>query len=96
MSARRVLATVATLAAAVFVLAGCVTSGTVSGKSYDDSYVSCVGTRCSDYDECWLLELRDDRGNEGNICVPQEEWDSTDVGDFYDGPTVQREVRYVR
>ena len=79
-------------------LAGCVTSGTVTGKSYDDAYVSCVSQgsaqRCTDYDECWRLDLRNARGNrmsrEGDVCVPHEVWESTEVGEFYDGPTVRR------
>jgi len=98
MSARRVLATTVTLAAAALVLAGCLTSGTVTGKSHDDSYVSCVSQgpaqRCTNYDECWRLELRNDQGTrmsrEGDVCVPREEWERTDVGEFYDGPTVRR------
>jgi len=96
MSARRVLTTVATLAAAALVLAGCVTSGTVTGKSHDPAYVSCTGTPvvCSPRDECWHLALRNDQGDrmvrEGDVCVPRAEWESADVGDFYDGPTVIR------
>ena len=95
MSAGRVLTAAATLAAAL-VLAGCVTSGTVTGKSYDLAYDSCVGTPvvCSPRDGCWHLGLRHDQGDrmvrEGDVCVPREEWDSASVGEFYDGSTVRR------
>ena len=95
MSARRVLATTVPLAAAL-VLAGCVTSGTVTGKSHDPAYDSCVGTPvvCSPPDECWHLGLRNDQGDrmvrEGDVCVPRQEWERTGVGEFYDGPTVIR------
>lgn len=78
-------------------LAGCVTSGIVTGKVYDDPYTACSAPRpgqpagyCNDYDECWSLALRNDQGKEGAVCVSQDSWESTDVGDFYDGPTVQR------
>ena len=95
MSAGRVWTAAATLAAAL-VLAGCVTSGTVTEKSYDPAYDSCVGTPvvCSPRNECWHLGLRNDQGNrmvrEGDVCVPHEEWDSASVGESYDGPTVRR------
>ena len=95
MSAGRVLSAAATLAVAL-VLAGCVTSGTVTGKSYDLAYDSCVGTPvvCSPRDGCWHLGLRHDQGDrmvrEGDVCVPRQEWERTSVGEFYDGPTVIR------
>ena len=97
MSAGRVLTAAAPLAAAL-VLAGCVTSCTVTEKTYDDAYVSCVSQgsaqRCTNYDECWHLALRNDQGDrmvrEGDVCVPRQEWERTSVGEFYDGPTVIR------
>jgi len=94
-SAGRVLSAAATLAAAL-VLAGCVTSGTVTEKSYDPAYDSCTGTPvvCSPRDGCWHLGLRNDRGDrmvrEGDVCVPRQEWERVGVGEFYEGPTVIR------
>ena len=36
------------------------------------------------HDECWGLHLRNDRGDEGDVCVDRGTWDKTEVGDFVD------------
>lgn len=35
--------------------------------------------------ECWELEIRDDKGNEHEVCVSEREWDKWNVGDRYPG-----------
>ncbi len=87
---------VATLVAAL-VLAGDDTSGTVVGKSFRSGYMNCVvgnpftaGDTCQEYDACWQLSLRSDRGDTTHVCVPRELWRGVDVGEFYSGPTVRR------
>lgn len=91
MTARRVLAASAG-ATAVLVLAGCVTSGTVTEKSYRAPFVSCVGTPivCTPIDACWRLHLLSERGDLGEVCVPRQEWEAADVGEFYDGSGAKR------
>lgn len=36
-------------------------------------------------DEDWKLKLRNEEGEEGTVEVPQEYWDATEVGDYFEG-----------
>ena len=88
MSARRLSARAVVVAgAAALLLSGCVSSGTVTDKSYSEPYTFCGGTPvvCHDEDECWQLHLRSNRGDLGEVCVPREVWESHPVGSYYEG-----------
>ena len=82
--------TSALVACLMLLLAGCVTSGTVTEKSSDLGRVSCSfdPLDCDHTGGCWRLHLEDEQGHTGRVCVPLEQWLLTDVGDYYDGPTV--------
>ncbi|MDQ3599860.1 MAG: hypothetical protein M3408_01105 [Actinomycetota bacterium] len=82
--------TAALVAGLMLLLAGCVTSGTVTEKSSDLGRVSCSfdPLDCDHTGGCWRLHLEDAQGRTGRVCVPVEDWLLTDVGDYYDGPTV--------
>ena len=84
--------TSALVAGLMLLLAGCVTSGTVTEKSSDLGRVSCSfdPLDCDHTGGCWRLHLEDAQGRTGRVCVPVEDWLLTDVGDYYDGPTVTR------
>jgi hypothetical protein len=74
----------------MLLLAGCITSGIVTEKSSDLGRVSCSfdPLDCNHSGECWRLHLENEQGRTGRVCVPLEDWLLTDVGDYYDGPTV--------
>jgi hypothetical protein len=82
--------TSALVAGLMLLLTGCVTSGTVTEKSSDLGRVSCSfdPLDCDHTGGCWRLHLEDAQGRTGRVCVPVEDWLLTDVGDYYDGPTV--------
>ena len=82
--------TSALVAGLMLLLAGCITSGTVTEKSSDLGRVSCSfdPLDCDHSGECWRLHLENEQGRTGRVCVPVEDWLLTDVGDYYDGPTV--------
>jgi len=82
--------TSALVAGLMLLLAGCITSGTVTEKSSDLGRVSCSfdPLDCDHSGECWRLHLENEQGRTGRVCVPLEDWLLTDVGDYYDGPTV--------
>ncbi len=82
--------TLTLVAGLMLLLAACVTSGTVTEKSSDLGRVSCSfdPLDCDHSGECWRLHLEDAQGRTGRVCVPLEDWLLTDVGDYYDGPTV--------
>jgi hypothetical protein len=84
--------TSALVAGLMLLLAACVTSGTVTEKSSDLGRVSCSfdPLDCDHTGGCWRLHLEDAQGRTGRVCVPVEDWLLTDVGDYYDGPTVVR------
>ena len=84
--------TSALVAGLMLLLAACVTSGTVTEKSSDLGRVSCSfdPLDCDHTGGCWRLHLEDAQGRTGRVCVPVEDWLLTDVGDYYDGPTVTR------
>jgi hypothetical protein len=74
----------------MLLLGACITNGTVTEKSSDLGRVSCSfdPLDCDHSGECWQLHLEDAQGRTGRVCVPLEDWLLTDVGDYYDGPTV--------
>ncbi len=99
--ARRALGALVTGAAAVATLVGCGASseGTVVAKNQDAYAYACQqgGTvtgpgavpawgACSE-PACWRLVVRDGDGNTYEPCVSREEYDRTQVGEFWHGRT---------
>ena len=82
--------TLVLVAGLILLLAACITNGTVTEKSSDLGRVSCSfdPLDCDHSGGCWRLHLEDSQGRTGRVCVPLEDWLLTDVGDYYDGPTV--------
>lgn len=72
---------------AVLFLAGCVSSGTVTDKSYSEPDRECYARppMCEVEPECWRLHLRSNRGDLGEVCVSRQEWESHPVGSYYEG-----------
>jgi hypothetical protein len=69
------------------ILASCVSSGTVTDKSYHEPHTTCSHTptlSCVEHDECWELHLRSNRGDLGEQCVTKEAWDAHPVGSYYE------------
>lgn len=88
---RKATAVLATAVAALG-LAGCggISAGTVTAKSYEASYTSYSTTMAGKVPitmpitqpECFRLDLRNEDGETGHVCVTAASWDSTNVGDF--------------
>jgi hypothetical protein len=75
------------------VTSGTVTSGVVTGKEYDQAKTTCKTTTdrktkkktrtCTTRQGHWEIDLRDSRGNTGEVKVDQETYDRVQAGQHY-------------
>lgn len=60
--------------------------GTITDKSHRGSYMTCSTvnkvTTCQNHPECWRVVYTDGK-HDGDACVPQREWETYKVGDWY-------------
>jgi hypothetical protein len=98
----RLLGVLVTAAAAAFALvaAGGSSEGTVVAKSHQDAYdyacraggtvtgpVAVPAWGACSVPRCWRLVVRDNDGDTSQPCVSREEYDRTQPGVFWHGPT---------